>query len=164
MAHAAHLERLMPEFALALVICFPLAMAAGRDIWQSFTVLLGVWLAWCGFIILTGIYEPWHFGIVLDGLAARILLNHPSCRMKAVLGGSYCVQIAMHVAYGIVIITNGEPNVDAYYDRLSIIAWAQLVILGIWAGGNIGGRILRYWHPRPDRFDPSHHSYHGGRR
>jgi len=108
-------------------------------------ILVGIWMLWSGFIMATGIYEPWHFGIVIDGLAAWLLLRAPSCRPRTVLAALYCVQIAMHIAYGIVVLT-AAPDYRAYYDRLKIIGWLQLFLVGGWSIGSLWLRLLRARH------------------
>lgn len=107
-----------------------------------------VWMAGYLYGGLTGDYTHWQFNILTDVLAAFLILRHPAGKMQAALGGTYAVQVAMDVAYG-ARATWGTPNPIAYYDMLTIVAFAQLLVLGAWAGGIWGGFARdRLWHRR----------------
>jgi len=131
--------------AFACALAF-VAVAAGvsrdRVAMLGASIVVGIWMLWSGFIFATGIYEPWHWGIVIDGLATWVLLRAPTCRPRTILAALYCVQIAMHIGYGIVVMTTA-PDYEAYYDRLKIIGWLQLFLVGGWSIGSLWHRLLR---------------------
>lgn len=103
--------------------------------------VLAVWVAGVAYSAFTGDFTHWAENIVIDGIAARMILRHPAGKMQAALGGTYAVQVAMHVAYGArETWTIADPI--AYYDMLTIVAYAQLAILGGWALGTWGQFVI----------------------
>lgn len=116
--------------------------------------LLAVMAVWCvGYLYgaAAGDYTHWAFNILTDGLAAVLILRHPAGKMQAALGGTYAVQVAMHIAYGARELW-GIPDPVAYYEMLTLVAYAQLAILGGWCVGTWGGRLLdRLRHRRSAR-------------
>jgi len=150
----------MADYAIACAIMCALAwMSRDRFAVMGACIVAGNWMAWTGFIQATGIYEPWHFGIAIDTIAAGLLLYQPSSRPKSILAGLFVVQIAMHVAYGMAEMTTPTPDNLAYYTNLSLVGWLQLFAVGVWAGGDIGGRVLHNWrvrHPRVGKQDRPH--------
>lgn len=109
-------------------------------------------MAGVAYSAFTGDFTHWAANIVIDGIAARMILRHPAGKMQAALGGTYAVQVAMHVAYGArEMWTIADPV--AYYDMLTIVAYAQLAILGGWALGTWGQFVtdrLRHHHTALD--------------
>ena len=88
--------------------------------------LLAVVAVWCaGYLYgaAAGDYTHWAFNILTDGLAAVLILRHPAGKMQAALGGTYAVQVAMHIAYGARELW-GIPDPVAYYEMLTLITEA----------------------------------------
>jgi len=102
---------------------------------RSMLAITGNWLLGLGFIALTGWTDCWLYNIVIDTAAAIAILWRPAGRAQAMLGVSYCVQIAMHTGYGAALLRYGSAEKFIYYDRLTTVAWAQLLIMGGWAIG-----------------------------
>jgi len=119
---------------------------------RCLSVVVAVWVAGFLYSAATGDFTHWAVNIAIDGIAARMILRHPAGKMQAALGGTYAVQVAMHIAYGArETWTIADPI--AYYDMLTIVAYAQLAILGGWALGTWGQFIvdrLRRHHPALD--------------
>lgn len=113
--------------------------------------LWAVALVWClGYMYgaLTNDFSHWQFNVITDSAAAALILWHPARKMQAALGGTYAVQVSMHVAYGARALW-GTPDPVAYYEMLTIVAYAQLLILGVWSVGIWGRAALDRWrHPR----------------
>lgn len=136
----------MLEYALGILGVIGLVYFTRRqDMRDGVISILMSWLAWCWFIISTGIYEPWHAGIVFDSAAAWWLLRNPSTKLKSVLASLFCVQITMHVGYGVNIIATGSAYWEAYYRQTQITGWLQLLVLGGWAIGHLVGRAMPVW-------------------
>lgn len=117
--------------------------------------LLAVIAVWCvGYAYgdLTGDYTHWQANILFDGLAAVMILRHPAGKMQAALGGTYAVQVTMHSSYGARALW-GVPDPVAYYEMLTIVAYAQLAILGVWAGGIWGRAAFDRWRHRAGAVD-----------
>lgn len=151
------------DFAL-LAIGVTAIASRNRDVWFMYAIVAMVWCAWSIVIMATGLYEPWGAGIVIDGAAAALLLRHPSTRSRAALGALYCLQIAMHIAFGVVQITRGPVAVDQYADWPGYIGWAQLAIVGAWASGSGGRRVIDRWRRRASSVRAAHISNHGAGR
>lgn len=86
-----------------------------------------------GYVMLTGIYDPWLFFAVIDSASAAIVLHRPAGRMQAIIGTSYLCQITVHLAYGLVDNSLAQQE---YWMVLTVVAFIQLVIVLLWAGGN----------------------------
>lgn len=133
----------MADYAIAVFVVMALAvLSMKREIITSMMIVAATWGAWCLFIMATENYEPWQLGIAIDGAAAWYLLRHPSSRPKSVLAAIFCVQVAMHIAYGTVLLTAGAADWQAYYAQTSMTSWAQLLVVGGWAGGHLLRRIV----------------------
>lgn len=122
-------------------------------LYRCLFAVVAVWVAGYLFGAATNDYTHWAVNIAIDGIAARFILRHPAGKMQAALGGTYAVQVAMHVAYGArETWTVADPV--AYYDMLTIVAYAQLAILGGWAlgiWGQFAAARLRHRDPALDR-------------
>lgn len=114
-----------------------------------------VWVAGYAYGALIGDYTHWQFNILTDVIAAFLILRHPAGKMQAALGGMFAVQVSAHVAYG-ARATWGTPDAIAYYDMLTIVAFAQLLVLGAWSIGIWGGVARdRLWHRRAKAYNKS---------
>lgn len=162
MARAVRLERPMLDmhpYLIALcgtaLLCFAtwafkMADAVGR----CMSVIAAVWLAGFCFGSLSGDLTHWQFNILIDSLAAIFILHHPAAKMQAALGGTYAVQIVFHLTYGANEF-RGTANPLAYYEMLTMVAYAQLAIMTGWSIGIWGRRIghrLRRRYPALDRW------------
>lgn len=115
---------------------------------RSLLAVVAVWMAGYGYGEVSGDFVHWQFNILTDFAAGWIIMRHPAMRLQAALGGTFFVQVAMHGAYG-VRETWGIPDPVAYYDMLTIVAYAQLAILGGWCVGLWGeSAIHRFRHRR----------------
>lgn len=115
--------------------------------WQLARAALAVfanWLLGTLFAMASGVTDGWWFNILIDTGAAAVILHRMSSPWQALLGVTYCVQIAMHLAYSWLSV-DGAADAMTYYAWLTRIAWAQLALLVIWSvelwrNGTIGLR------------------------
>lgn len=108
--------------------------------------LAAVIVVWCisyAYGALTGDFTHWEANMVIDGGTAAIILRHPAGKMQAALGGTYAVQVAMHLSYGARELWS-VPDPVAYYEMLTLVAYAQLAILGGWSGAAWGHFALDF--------------------
>lgn len=110
---------------------------------RAMLVILFNWLLGMMFISATGWTDCWPFNIAIDASASVAILWRPAGRMQALLGVSYCVQIAMHGGYGAAKIM-GTADPWKYYDALTAVAWIQLLLIGGWIVAIWGGGIVRH--------------------
>lgn len=156
----------MPDFSPMLpygeafaVVGLVAWIARERAITHAALVLLASWLLWCGTIMftsgLTGLgilphhHYPWYAGIGIDAFAAWALFREPTNKIKATIAAIFWVQIAMHMAFGAVLIIHGSADGVAYSQNLSITGWIELLLLGGWSVGRAGGRLHRLWRVVP---------------
>lgn len=97
--------------------------------------ILANFMAGIIFELSTGILDHWGFNILIDSITALIIIARPAGRAQSLLVVSYCVQIAMHGAYGVLWI-KGIAEATPYYNWLTGVAWIQLFILGGWCAGH----------------------------
>lgn len=131
---------------LSIVTAFALTTGFARDdgrIVRAIMVLLLNWVAGMIFVSLTGWTDCWPFNIAIDTSASVAVLWRPAGRMQALLGVSYCVQIAMHGGYGAAKIM-GIADPWKYYDALTAVAWIQLLLVGGWGIAIWSGGIVRH--------------------
>jgi hypothetical protein len=138
---------MMLAYAIAIIAAGALTLTAKRlDVAFGWCAIFFSWAAWCCFIIVSGIYDPWYAGIIFDGATVVALQRHPSSQMKAVLSAIFLVQILEHITYGGVILFRGSADRAAYLAHLSYTGWAELLVLGGWAGGSTWRRFMRGRH------------------
>lgn len=91
------------------------------------------------FVSATEIHDsaPWYF--LVDALSALAILYPPAGRAQAAIGSVYIAQLIMHVVY---LVSDPRLAENRYWQVLFGLAVVQLVILGGWAGGNHGRRIV----------------------
>ena len=110
-------------------------------------VVFGNWVAGTVFVLATDVTDPWWFNIAIDAVAAGLIFYRLSGQWQVALGLTYCLQIAMHIAYGVIESTAPWP----YYSALTAIAWLQLLLVIGWSGD--------IWLRQPRREgDPKPHS------
>lgn len=128
-------------YALGLAALLPMAVyARSWQLWLAYLVIALDWLVLSALILVTGIYEPWQLAILVDGAAAFFLLRHPSNAARAVLGATYCIEITMHVAFGMVQLRHDASSIDLYVNWITAIAYLQLSLV---FGGACGGAWRR---------------------
>ena len=64
------------------------------------------------------------------------VLWHPAGRAQQYIGLFYIFQIIGHIAYGGRLLLGYNANALLYYDALTVIAWLQLLTLGVVAYGS----------------------------
>lgn len=133
-----------PSYTIGLILVGAFALATGAVLWReqllrSCAAVVANWMIGTAFITLTGWTDCWGFNIILDAATATLVLWHPASRMQALIGVSYCVQIAMHIGYGTakidLFVIGARADPWKYYDALTAIAWIQLALLGGWGSG-----------------------------
>lgn len=100
-------------------------------------------------VSMAGWTDAWPVNIALDTLTAVVILWHPAGRWQAALGVTYCVQLAMHIGYGVRRLLDYPADAMSYYDWLTWVAFLQLLIIGGWNLGLWGGGLVARW--RGDR-------------
>lgn len=138
-----YLAALIGVSALCLVTWHYLRPVA---VLRCLLAVIAVWLAGYAYGDLSGDMTHWGFNILTDALAAWAILRHPAGKMQAALGGTYAVQLVMHSSYGAREWWS-VPDPNAYYDMLTIVAYAQLFILGGWSIGIWGRAAFDRWRP-----------------
>jgi hypothetical protein len=131
-----------PVYLSGLVVASLVAFVTGWRFkphrWQLWRVAGAIFLNWLlgtAYVLKTGDYTPWMFSIVLDAITAAAVMWHPAGRTQVYIGLFYALQIAGHIGYGGRRLFGMEASALFYYDALTWIAWAQLLAIGVWAGG-----------------------------
>ncbi|MCW3849202.1 hypothetical protein OF829_18340 [Sphingomonas sp. LB-2] len=93
-------------------------------------VVFGNWVVGTVFALTTDITDGWWFSIAIDAIAAGMIFYRLSSQWQVALGLTYCLQIAMHLAYGLIAAAEPWP----YYSALTAIAWLQLLLIAGWSG------------------------------
>ncbi len=96
-------------------------------------VVFANWVLGTVFALVTGITDGWWFNIAIDALAAGAILYRLAGTWQAALGLTYCLQIAMHIAYAL-LTAKGDALPLSYYGALTAIAWLQLLLVAGWSG------------------------------
>jgi len=115
---------------------------AREQLWRVAAAILINWCAGMLYIGNTGNQAPWEFNLFIDSAAAFAVMWRPAGRVQGYIGLFYFFQIAAHVAYGIRDWAKMPNDPVFYYEAITLVAWAQLVALGAWAGGIWGKRFL----------------------
>lgn len=135
-----------------VLIAGSLALFSRGAVERCASVLLANWVAQYVYNDWAGTFTPWVWFTVIDAVSAMVILWRPAGRWQAVLGGSYAAQIVCHFIYA----NDGFAQHD-YWQILTSIAWAQLMILGVWGHGGAISRFRLRW-----RADHPHQSHNGG--
>lgn len=115
--------------AAALLAVF--LLSSDRRAHRVALVLAGNFLANELHYRVTGEAAAWWWFLGVDALSAWLVLARPVGRVQVYIGFTYLVQIGVHWAYALV----GDTSVAyEYWLYLTSIAWAQLALLGGWAG------------------------------
>jgi hypothetical protein len=150
-----------PAYLTGLVITLVLSAIVGlcnpdprEKLWRTASAIALVWALGKLYISNTGNYDPWEFNLFIDSAAMAVILWHPAGRPQAVIGWLYMLQMAYHSYYGSRELLGYSNDVVLYYLALTVIAWSQLLTLGIWCGGIwFQDRLPRLW---PNRHSVGH--------
>lgn len=136
------------SYVMGLLVVSSLLLWAGNakksvrgQVWRVVLVIMLNWCCGVTYITATGDQAPWEFNILIDTLSAFAILSNPVSRPQAYIGICYLAQICAHTAYGIREFFKFPNDVVFYYDALTLVAWTQLAVMGMWACG-IGGSIV----------------------
>jgi hypothetical protein len=101
--------------------------------WRLACAALAVFVNWVvgtTFAMTSGVTDGWWFSLAIDAAAAVAILYGLSSQWQVALGLTYCLQIAMHIAYAALPLGDPWP----YYSALTAIAWLQLMMVVGWSG------------------------------
>lgn len=136
-----------PYLIPMLVVCVSAGMIGffiNRPILRVAFVIALNWAINTWFCHQSGLYDPWWFYIVVDSLSAWAVLYHPAGRVQSLIGWTYIGQVIVSGVYG----ASGAVAKLLYWRVLLEIGYAQLIILGVWAGGYGGYRLWRFCRAR----------------
>jgi hypothetical protein len=105
------------------------------------------WVIGTVFALTTQVTDGWWFNIGIDALAAGVIFYRLNSRWQVALGLTYCLQIAMHIAYA-VLVAEGKAVPNSYYGALTAIAWLQLLLVLGWSGDVWLRRVPQETDPR----------------
>jgi len=120
-------------FGLAAAVVVASLTVTAHPNWQLARAALAVFVNWVAgtvFALTTDITDGWWFSLAIDAIAAAVILYRLSGQWQVALGLTYCLQIAMHLAYGLLSSAHAWP----YYSALTAIAWLQLLLVAGWSG------------------------------
>lgn len=109
--------------------------AVREQVLRTAAAIILVWAFGILYITNTGNYDPWEFNLFIDGAAMTAILWHPAGRGQAVVGWLYILQLVYHGYYGSRELLGADNSIDLYYNVLTVIAWVQLLAVGLWCGG-----------------------------
>ncbi len=145
-------------------------LARERALTHAMAIVTASWMMWAGVIMMTSAlttlgylphhHYPWYAGIGIDAFAVWSLSRDPTNRIKATVSAVFCVQIAMHMAYGVRTLMYGSADGELYAINLKFTGWIELLLLGGWSVGSAGDRLLhrvRRVVPTPRRTSNSRH-------
>lgn len=135
-----------------VIIAGSLALFGRGAVERCASVLIANWVAQYVYNDLAGTFTPWVWFAFIDLLSGLVILWKPAGRWQAILGGTYAVQIVCHFVYA-----NGGFGQHDYWQILTAIAWAQLMILGVWGHGSAISRFRIRW-----RTEHSQRPHNGG--
>lgn len=129
------LDLYWPYLAPLIVVCVMTITTGIGPMLRTAIVLLANYVVNTWFVLHFQIYDPWYFYLLIDTFSALVILYRPAGRVQSAIGGTYIAQIVMHAVYGISKFLHPDISDVRYWQVLTIIADAQLLILGVWAGG-----------------------------
>lgn len=112
-------------------------------IMRCYIVIVAVWLAGLVYCSMTGDYTHAPLNIITDALAASIIMMRPAGRFQSMLGATYVVQVVIHAAFLLRVSLTGQADEIIYYENLTIWAFIQLGVIGVWNGRIWWGRFRR---------------------
>ena len=129
---------LTPMLIVCVIACM-IGIVCNFPMLRVAVVIALNWAVNTAFCHYTDIYDPWWFFLLVDGLSAWAVLYHPAGKVQSLLGWTYIGQILIHGVYG----ASESDARDLYWRVLLDVGYAQLFILGVWAGGYGGYRLWR---------------------
>ena len=143
---------LLFAYAIATVITMAVAGIAAVMCgnWRILRCAGALLVNWFLGLAISGLIQTdaWQLALVLDSLTAIVILYPPRGEWQGALGISYVAQILIHLSYGFRQYFTGGADAWEYYNWISVIAFAQLFILGGW-----GIADLRRWSVARHRLD-----------
>jgi len=141
-------------YLIGLALCVALVFFSTEDrrAHRVAIVLAGNFIANELYYRATGEAAAWWWFLFVDAVSAWLVLARPVGRVQVYIGFTYLVQIGIHWAYALVSDTSVAYE---YWLYLTSIAWAQLVLLGGWAGHDVWRRT-RGLGAVHRRVDPAH--------
>lgn len=133
-----------PLLVICLMACLVSAVTGNRPMARVAVVLALNWAVNTAFCLATWVYDPWYFFFIIDALSAAAILLPPAGRVQALIGYTYIGELVLHVVYG---LAAGPGAEHLYWAVLTEVGFAQLVLLGGWAGGYSGRRLWNLLHP-----------------
>jgi hypothetical protein len=124
---------LLYGFGLAAAMVAASLTVTAHPNWQlarAALVVFANWVAGTVFALATDVTDGWWFSLAIDAIAATVILYRFSNQWQVAMGLTYCLQISMHLAYG--MLTSAQPW--PYYSALTAIAWLQLLLVIGWSG------------------------------
>ena len=124
---------LLYGFGLAAAMVTASLTVTAYPNWQlarAALVVFANWVAGTVFALATDITDGWWFSLAIDAVAAAVILYRLSNQWQVALGLTYCLQIVMHLASGLL----NSADAWHYYSALTAIAWLQLLLIGGWSG------------------------------
>jgi len=112
-------------------------------IMRCYIVIAAVWLSGLVYWSLTGDYTHAPLNIITDSLAASLIMMRPAGRFQSVLGATFIVQVVIHAAFLLRVALTGSADEVVYYENLTIWAFIQLGVIGVWNGRIWWGRFRR---------------------
>jgi hypothetical protein len=81
--------------------------------------------------------------IIIDILAGVAVLARPAGLAQRAIGLCYGVMILSHIGYKIALLRfDGVVSSTSYEAFMTFAGWAQLVILTVWSGWDVGRAVL----------------------
>jgi hypothetical protein len=123
-------------FGLAVAMLAASMTVTAHPNWQLARAAAAVFANWVlgtAFAVMTDVTDGWWFNIGIDAVAALVIFYRLSSPWQAALALTYCLQIAMHIAYA-AMVADGKAGPAAYYGALTAIAWLQLLLVIGWSG------------------------------
>lgn len=141
----------LEPYLIALLGCGALSVLSW-GLWRTiaimrcYIVIAAVWLAGLVYWSLTGDYTHAPLNIITDALAASIIMMRPAGRFQSALGATYVIQVVIHAAFLLRVALTGSADEVVYYENLTIWAFIQLGVIGVWNGRVWWGRLGRNRH------------------
>lgn len=139
----------MPSYAIGLFLVCIMAFITGslfensrEQLWRSAGAILANWCVGMLYVYNTGNTSPWAFNIFIDSVAAATVLFHPAGRAQVYIGLFFAFQLAGHIAFGGRELLGLYADPFYYYDAITLVAWGQLLAMGVWGAGIWGKAIL----------------------
>lgn len=107
---------------------------------RCFSIVLGVWIVGYLYGDITGDYVHAPINVLTDAFAASLIMMRPAGRFQSALGATYVIQVVIHAAFLLRVALTGSADEVVYYETLTIWAFIQLGVIGVWNGRIWWGR------------------------